>query len=174
MKKIVVFFLTFISVNLIFVAKTLAVCPLCTIAVGAGVGLSRYLGIDDSIAGLWVGGLTVSLIAWTIDWFNRKQIAFKGRKIITVLGYYLLIVVPLYYTGIMGHPLNSLFCFCGVHFDKLMLGIIIGSFGFYLGASWYDLLKAKNSGRAYFPYQKVVMPISSLIILSFIFYFLTK
>ncbi len=33
-----------------------AICPICTIAVGAGVGFSRYLGIDDTIAGLWIGG----------------------------------------------------------------------------------------------------------------------
>ena len=28
--------------------KALAICPVCTVAVGAGIGLSRWLGIDDS------------------------------------------------------------------------------------------------------------------------------
>ncbi|MBU2028952.1 hypothetical protein KJ761_03645, partial [Patescibacteria group bacterium] len=69
-----------------------AICPVCTIAVGAGVGFTRYLGIDDTISGLWIGGLTVSIIMWTINWLNKKNIHFKGRKIITTLGYYLLIV----------------------------------------------------------------------------------
>ena len=32
-----------------------AVCPVCIVAVGAGLGLSEYLGIDDTIAGVWIG-----------------------------------------------------------------------------------------------------------------------
>ena len=58
--------------------------------------------------------------------------------------------------------------------DKLLLGTIVGSFGFWAGAEWYYYLKEKNHGHAYFPFQKVVMPISPLIILSIIFYFITK
>ncbi len=33
-----------------FVTK--AVCPVCTVAIASGVGLCRYLGIDDLISGL--------------------------------------------------------------------------------------------------------------------------
>lgn len=138
-------------------------------AVGAGLGLSRWLGIDDTVAGLWVGGLTVSLIAWTIDWLNRKNIRFKGRKILTVVFYYGLIVVPLFWMGIIGHPFNKMW---GI--DKLLLGIIIGSIFFLAAGLWYQFLKKKNGGRAYFPLQKVAMPVGALIILSLVFYFLTK
>jgi hypothetical protein len=148
---------------------TQAVCPVCTVAVGAGVGLSRYFGIDDTIAGLWIGGLTVSLIAWTINWCNRKNIRFKGRKIMITLMYYLLIVVPLFSTGVMGDARNKLW---GV--DKLLLGIILGSLLFLGGALWYNQIKEKNNGHAHFPFQKVVMPISPLIIASLIFYLITK
>lgn len=73
--------------------------------------------------------------------------------------------------NIMGHPLNT-FCNCGI--DKLLIGIVSGSISFWFGAIWYFYLKEKNNGHAYFPFQKVVMPISPLIILSIIFYFLTK
>jgi hypothetical protein len=174
MKKLPFYLLAILGLSLVFAEKASAVCPICTIVVGAGVGLSRWLGIDDTITGLWVGGLTVSLILWTIDWLSKKNIRFKGIKIITILGYYLLIVVPLYFAGFLGNPQNSLLCFCGFHFDKLILGIIVGSFGFWFGASWYYYLKEKNKGRAYFPFQKVVMPVAPLIILTIIFYFLTK
>ena len=62
----------------LFMAKTsLAVCPVCTVAVGAGVGLSRWLGVDDLITGTWIGGLLVSMIWWTIDWLNKKNIRFS-------------------------------------------------------------------------------------------------
>ena len=171
MKKIFLFSLSVLGLNLFFAKQALAVCPICTIAVGAGVGLSRWLGIDDAITGLWVGGLTVSMIAWTESWLEKKNILFKGRIFVNVLVYYALIVIPLYYSGIIGNPLNTL-CACGL--DKLLFGIIAGSIAFWFGASWYFYLKEKNNGHAYFPFQKVVMPISPLIILSIIFYFLIK
>jgi len=171
MKKLFFYFAAILGLIIVSTGKALAVCPICTIAVGAGIGLSRWLGIDDSITGLWIGGLIVSMITWTISWFDKKNIRFKGRTIATILGYYLLIIVPLFYSGIIMNPLHAL-CVCGL--DKLLLGTIVGSFGFWFGASWYYYLKEKNQGRAYFPFQKVVMPISPLIILSIIFYFLTK
>jgi hypothetical protein len=172
MKKLLFYLLAILGLSFVFTKEVLAVCPICTVAVGAGVGLSRWLGIDDSITGLWIGGLTVSMITWTISWLDKKNIKFKGRIITTIFGYYLLIVVPLYFMGIMGNPINTI-CACGVA-DKLLLGIVTGSIAFWFGASWYYYLKEKNQGRAYFPFQKVVMPISPLIILSIIFYFLTK
>lgn len=171
MKKVVLFSLTVAGASLLFAKQALAVCPICTIAVGAGVGFSRWLGIDDSITGLWVGGLTVSMIAWTISWFNKKNIRFRGRALVTTIGYYLLIIAPLFFMGIMGSPLNAI-CACGL--DKLLVGIVVGSIAFWFGASWYYHLKEKNGGHAYFPFQKVVMPVSPLIVMSLIFYFLTK
>jgi hypothetical protein len=171
MKKTSIYLLSIFAVSLLFAKKALAVCPICTIAVGTGVGLSRWLGIDDAITGLWIGGLVVSMITWTESWLDKKNIRFKGRIFVNVLGYYLLIVIPLFYSGIIMNPLHAL-CACGL--DKLLLGIIVGSFGFWCGASWYYYLKEKNQDRAYFPFQKVVMPIAPLILLSIIFYFLTK
>ncbi|HPA25848.1 MAG TPA: hypothetical protein PLK76_03770 [bacterium] len=171
MKKIFIFVLSIFGLNLLMAKQALAVCPICTVAVGAGVGFSRWLGIDDSITGLWIGGLTASMITWTISWFDKKNIHFKGRMMVTVVGYYLLIVVPLYFMGIIGNPLNTI-CACGL--DKLVIGVLVGSIAFWFGASWYYHLKEKNGGHAYFPFQKVVMPISPLIIMSIIFYLLTK
>lgn len=172
MKKAFIFLLSILGINLLLAKQALAVCPICTIAVGAGVGFSRWIGIDDSITGLWIGGLTVSMITWTISWFDKKNIHFKGRTAITTISYYLLIVVPLYFMGLIGNPLNTV-CACGF-LDKLLIGIIVGSIAFWFGATWYFQLKEKNGGHAYFPFQKVVMPISPLIIMSLLFYFLTK
>lgn len=146
-----------------------AICPLCTIAVGAGVGLAEWLGIDDTITGLWIGGLIVSLIIWTIYWLESKNIKFKGRIILVTLAYYVIVIGPLYPMGIMGHPLNKLW---GI--DKLLLGTVIGSFGFLIGSLSYIYMKKHNDDRAYFPFQKVVMAIVPLIILSIVFYFITR
>lgn len=163
----IVSFLTFLG--LIIAPRVFAMCPVCAIAVGAGVGLSRYLGVDDLITGLWVGALTVSMIMWTINWFNKKNIKFKFKNLVIVIVYLLLIIVPLYFMGIIGY-LNPFFLFL----DKLSVGIILGSFVFWGMAVWYLYLKEKNGGHAYFPFQKVVMPVGSLVVLSFVIYLLLK
>ena len=149
-----------------------AICPVCVIAVGAGLGLSEYLGIDDTVAGLWIGGMTVSLIIWNINWFNKKNWLFGNkdvRDILLTILYYFLIIWPLMLKGIIGHPLNK---FWGI--DKLILGIGIGSLAFLLANLSYNYLKKNHNNHAYFPFQKVVMPVGALTILSFVFYFLTK
>ncbi len=143
-----------------------AVCPVCVVAVGACVGLAQWLGIDDSITGLWIGGLILSLVLWTVDWLNKRAVKFPG--LITLVGavYYLIIVVPLYWIGIMGHPLNKIW---GI--DRLLFGIIFGSVVFVLASQLHNYLKRQNGGKSYFPLQKVVFPVATLTILSLIFYF---
>ena len=115
-------------------ANALAFCPICTIAAGMGVGLSRWLGIDDTITGTWLGGLLIASSFWTIDWLNKKNIHFLFRKILVFVLYYGLIVVPLFWMGIIGHPYNKLF---GI--DKLVLGVVVGSIIF-----WQDILGTKS------------------------------
>jgi len=166
MKKII---LSLILINFLLAKKALAVCPVCTVAVGAGIGLSRWLGIDDVISGVWIGGLTVSIIMWNISWFNKKNIHFQGREIITTLAYFGLIIVPLYFMKNVWHPMNTLW---GI--NKLLLGIISGAIFFFAGIQYYEYLKNKNGGKAHFPFQKVAMPIIPLAILSLIFYFITR
>ena len=162
-------FLVSLIANFLIIGSVKAICPVCTIAIGAGIGLSRWLGVNDSITGLWIGGLIIALVLWTIDWLNRKNIRFRGRKIIVVLIYYGSIVIPLYWAGILGQPDNVLW---GI--DKLLLGIVLGGVSLLISAIWYYRLKEKNQGQAYFPLQKVVTPIIFLTILSIIFYFITK
>lgn len=153
----------------VFPDRAFAICPVCTVAVGAGVGFSRYLGVDDLIAGVWIGGLTVSMIMWTVNYLNKKNIKFIGRKILITIVYFGFIVIPLFYTGIMGHPLNKMW---GI--DRLLLGVIFGSIFFFIFAQGYQYMKKRNNNHAYFPFQKVAMPVAPLIILTFIFYFLTR
>jgi len=147
----------------------LAFCPVCTVAVGAGVGLSRYLGIDDTITGLWIGGFLVSISFWTIDWLKEKKASSPWWSLLVFIFYYGSVLVPLYYLELVGHPFNRLW-----GMDKMVLGLIIGSIAFYLTGLWYQFLKKRNNGRAWFPFQKVVMPVGALVIFSIFFYFLTR
>lgn len=166
-KKIILF----ISIIFLLLSAKLAkaVCPVCTVAVCAGVGLSRWLGIDDVITGIWIGGLLVSAISWTISWLQRKNVIFKGRKILVVVAYYAFAVLPLYYYEIAGHPLNKMW---GI--DKLILGIAIGTVAFVVGIALNNFLKSKNQGKAYFPFQKVAIPVGMLVVASSAVYFICK
>jgi hypothetical protein len=145
---------------------TYAVCPVCTVAVGAGLGLAEWLGIDDSISGLWIGALIVSMSIWTINWLNGKSIRFKGRKILIFVAYYLVIVGPLWFKGKIGHPLNRL---CGI--DKLLFGIILGSILFAAAAVLHAYLRKKNNEKSYFKGQKIAIPLALLLITSVILYY---
>jgi NAD/NADP transhydrogenase beta subunit len=69
----------------------------------------------------------------------------------------------------MGHALNKIW---GI--DKILLGIIVGSVIFFSGAISYGWLKRKNSDKAYFPFQKIIMPVLSLIILSMVFWLYSR
>ena len=154
------FFLSFLVIN-----QAQAICPVCTIAVGAGVGLCRWLGVDDVLSGIWIGGLIISMIGWSLNWLEQKQIRFKLRWLAVATAFYLLTIIPLYISGIMGHPFNK---FWGV--DKLLLGIIFGSLAFILAVWSNDFLKKKNQGKVFFPFQKVAIPLLFLIITTFIFH----
>lgn len=155
----------------IFPAPARAVCPICTVAVAGGLGLSRYFGIDDSIIGIWAGGLMVSITMWTIDWLSKKDFKLlKGvsNKLIAVLVFLFWVLttyVPLFELNIIGHPFNTI-----LGIDKLVFGSIIGFLGFLLGV-WGDKKVREIKDKQLFNFQKVVFPVASLIILSLVLYF---
>lgn len=155
--------------GLVLALPAKAVCPVCTVAVCAGLGLSRWLGIDDTVSGVWVGGVTASLIFWTKNWLDKKHVRFPGRPILIAIGYYAIVLLPLYWLGIVGHPQNVLW-----GMDKLLLGTLFGSVAFALAASLYEPLKRRNGDKPFFPFQKVAMPVGALALLSLMFYLITR
>lgn len=146
-----------------------AMCPVCTAAVAAGVGLSRYLGVDDTVTGVWIGALIVSSAMWTVNWLAKKKITFPLSYLITTLAYFLLIMGPLFWKDIVGHPLNKV-----MGIDKLLFGSLLGVLVFVASVFFHNFLKKRNNGKSYFDFQRVVLPVSSLIIASAIMYFVTK
>ncbi len=149
---------------------TYAVCPVCTVAVVAGLGLSRWLGIDDTISGVWIGGLILSSSFWLIDFLKRKkpELPITNFQFPIIFIMFLFVFVPLQIAGITGHPLNKLW---GI--DKLFLGSILGSGVFLIGIV-ADKVQRKLKGKQLFPFQKVVFPVFSLVFMSIIFALITK
>lgn len=164
-KKLLFFGLLFSG--FVFASTAKAVCPICIVAVGAGLGLSRWLGVDDVISSVWIGALLASSSIWTIIWLNKKGWGFKYQKIIIPAFYYIFILAPLYYFDIIGHPLNKIF---GI--DKIIFGSVAGTIVFLLTLKLHNFLKTKNGGKSFFSYQKVVLPLAVLLITSLLFYLL--
>lgn len=157
----------FILINVLTPVKVLAVCPVCTIAVGAGLGLSRYFGIDDTVTGLWVGGLILSSSLWLVDWLKKRGLKLNNfiLSIIVIVLFYALTLIPLWKTNIIGHPFNTIF-----GFDRLLVGTTVGS-TLFLIALFADKIVRKMRGKQFFVYQKVVFPVLILLTASFILYF---
>ena len=155
----------------LFTPVAKAVCPICTVAVAGGLGLSRYFGIDDSITGIWAGGLMISVTMWTLDWLSRKNFKWVKKvekRLLTVLVFLFWVLttyVPLFELGIIGHPFNTI-----LGIDKLVFGSILGFFMFLLGV-WADKKVREVKGKQLFNFQKVVFPVVSLTVLSLVIYF---
>jgi len=179
MKKTIKFFLSTLTLFFIhysiFPASASAICPVCTIAVGAGLGISRWLGIDDAVSGVWVGGIILSSSFWFIDWLEKKNFKslsfyykFQYKKWLVTLLMYALVIIPLFTSGIIGHPFNTL-----LGIDKLIFGTVVGSLAFLMGM-YLDKKVREIKGKQLFSFQKVAFPVGALIIASLILFFITS
>ncbi|MEM3373374.1 MAG: hypothetical protein QXF76_04125 [Candidatus Anstonellales archaeon] len=138
-----------------------SICPVCTVGVAAGLGILKEYGIDDLIAGYWLGALILSSAYWLIDWTANKGIRFFFRKKIIVISMFILFLYPLYLMGFFFKPFNTIF-----GFDRLLMGVIIGSVVFHFSVKFYEFIKNLNNGHALFPYQKVITPLLFLTFIS--------
>ena len=144
-------------------------CPVCTVTVIAGLGISRLLGIDDVITSLWIGGFILSFSFVTINWIAKRwpKIDIKYYKLPLIVSFYLLILIPLKFNHSIGIARNTLW---GV--DKILLGILVGSIIFLFGI-WADKKVRKIKGRQLFKFQRVVFPVLGLILASMVGFILT-
>lgn len=145
-----------------------AVCPICTVAVAGGLGISRWLGIDDSIMGVWIGGLILSSGFWLADWVSKKSWQIASPKITMSSLMFLLVIGPLYWSKIIGLPDNTLW---GI--DKIFLGTIFGLAAFFAGVKVDQFLRNTNEGKVYIYYQKVLAPVLLLTLSSFALFLIT-
>ena len=146
-----------------------AVCPVCTVAVGAGLEGARLLGVDDVITGIWAGGLTLSLFFWTAGWLKKHGVNSVLWQIVVPLVTYYLLLAAVYLMPGMTFGTQTLW---GI--DKFLLGVIVGTVAFYLGARWYIKIKRDNGGHSRFPFQKVVVPLCFLVVMTIVFCLITK
>jgi len=151
------------------VGKAHAVCPICTVAVAGGLGISRWLGIDDAVTGVWIGGLVLSSAFWLSDFIRKKNWKVPQPDLVSIILFYLLVIPPLYWAKYIGLPNNSLW-----RVDKVLLGTVLGSIAFLIGMAIDKGLRKINEGKVFVYFQKVIMPVLMLTLLSFGLFLITK
>ena len=165
---------------LILIPSVLAHCPLCTAAAGAGIGIVRWLGVDDSIVGLFLGAFIVSMGLWFNNWLKKKKINIPLQGFLLVFASFLLTIIPLYLTGVIKNfelikslPELSMFGLGYLGIDKLLFGTLVGVIAVGSSFTFSDYIKKRN-GKVLFSYQGISFMIIILLMLSEIFWMITK
>ncbi len=147
----------------LFPVPVLAHCPLCVAGAAAGVTLTRWVGVDDSITGVWIGALLGATSLWLYSWLLTKNIKFiEKNKVSTKIFIYLIIFASTVWSFYKFNLVIRMSQIIGI--DKLTFGILAGGTLFYLT----DLIKIKH----YFDYQKIIISLGSMTILSVLIYIL--
>ena len=164
-------FITVLLLSIIsLVPLVMAHCPLCTGATIIGVSVTRSLGFDDSIVGVFVGGMIISTALWA-DKLLKKRGA-RGNNALRLASLIalttVLTLVTFYYAGLFGRG-NS-FRILGV--ESILVGSLSGGI-LSLGAFYYsNYLKNKNGGRTLFSYQTMAISLTALIANATLFAFI--
>lgn len=172
MKKFIISVIFSVIACVAILSDAMAVCPVCTVAVGAGLEGARLLGVEDVITGIWAGGLILSLSAWTANWMHARGVKNMFWYVLNFAVYYALLA-SVYFVP-MNHPFVVFNDKCMWGIDQFLLGAITGTVVFWLMQKWYQRIKANNGGHAQYPFQKVVMPFGGLLIVTLIFWAIIK
>lgn len=161
MKKI--FSAVFLSLlAFIFVpSPVLAHCPLCVAGAAVGLSLSRWIGVDDSITGLWLAALLGAISFWSYGAIARK---LKIK--------YVALLKSVIYIAVFAATIWSFYKFNLVvrmgtiyGIDKLTFGMVAGGAAFYI-IDIVNNLVYKTAGKSLFPYQRIVFSLGTILILS--------
>ncbi len=138
-------------------------CVVCTVAIGASLEIARKLGISDNIVGLWAGALFALLGYWLILWFDKKNWYFRGRNPILMISS--IAMIGFIY---MGELLYSPQIIGFLYIDQFLLASLCGAGLYIFSQKFYTFMKNHNNGHAHFPFEKVVLPLALLFVVSFI------
>jgi len=138
-------------------------CTVCTIAIGASIGIARKLGVDDSVVGVFFGALMTVGGFWLIKFFDKKNWNFRFRNTILML-LSLSSVLPMYF-GVISYVKDPDF-----YIDIFLFSYFLGGLVYLSTSRIYQVIKLRR-GHAHFPFEKVVIPVVALILAALIFNF---
>jgi hypothetical protein len=139
-------------------------CPICTVGLAAGVGLSRWLKVDDVISGLWIGALILVLSIWTFNWLLKK----KDKKpfwilLVCIIFWYLLTFIPFHYMGLLDTTCQKI-----LGLNRLVFGGGLGIIIATIALKIEGFARKGEEKKRLFPFQKVIIPTVILLITSII------
>ena len=150
------------------IPSVMAHCPLCTAATIVGVGVTRSLGWDDSIVGVFVGAMIISSALWFNNILKKKNIggnAFLRISSITVATF-VLTVLSFYYAGIFG-PANT-YRILGI--ERIIFGTLSGAIVSFAAFFVSNRMKKRNEGKVLFNYQTMALTFGALILNALLFW----
>ncbi len=138
---------------------------LCPITISTGLWLSRYLGIDDLTLGFWLGALILSLSYQFYLFLKKRKFTFPFSFLIILVVFWFLSFWPILNKINWTQKENF---FCGL--PRVIFGTLLGMLVLFLSDFLNNkFLEKYHQGKVYFPYQRVIVPLIVLIIMSIIF-----
>ena len=138
------------------IPSALAHCPLCTVATGVAVGISRWYGVDDALIGILIAGFVVSSGLWVNNILKRRKavvVPFQGTAL--VLLSLILTVVGFKSGGLfIGPPYLGL--------PRLLTGMVFGTVAGGAGEGLHAYLRSVNQGTNFIPLQGISIMIGAL------------
>lgn len=141
-------------------------CPVCMVTVGASLYFAQKSGLDKCVIGVWSGALLAVFGYFCIRYFNHKNWHFWGRDFF-IMALSIASIGFIYQVQLIYTPVIIGF----LYIDSFLFSNICGALIFIFGIHLYEWIKLKNGGHAHFPFEKVVVPILCVAIVSTLFYF---
>lgn len=163
-----------VAASLAAVAKpVLAHCPLCAAATAGGVAATRFLGVDDTVTGTFIGGFVASTGLWFSNWLTKKRngkalLQFQGAVFVALS--LALTVLTLYLARLLGSP-DPTYTMLGV--DKLLVGTIAGTAVSLAAFRLHKWIRAVNSNKSFVPFQGIIVTMLALSATAAAFYLAT-
>ncbi|MDR1009134.1 MAG: hypothetical protein LBL52_02670 [Rickettsiales bacterium] len=145
-------------------AKANPACVVCTVALASFLEVSRILGVPDVVVGVWTGALLLMTFYFMLKFMERVKWTFRGYRLLSAVMTVSIIPVLYKYVPWMGSN------YFGI--DSFLASMAAGALTFEGSQRIYQVMKAKNGGHAHFPFEKVVMAVAALLIVSVVFYYL--
>ena len=139
-------------------------CPVCTIAIGAALPITRRQGVPDAVVGVWGGAFLAIMGYWIIKFMDGRGWRFRGRNALVLT--LSVATIGFSYLGQVKYSPCTYMGFLNV--DPLLFGTMLGAVLFIVTEKAYDWMKEKNGGHAHFPFEKVVLPVVVLGLASWV------
>lgn len=155
--------------SLLLSAKAFAnpACAVCTVAICTSLSIARKLGVKNEVVGVWAGAMFAILGYWIIRWFEKKNWNFQYRDFILMS--LSIASVGFVYMGDLHYNPQLFFGF--LYIDTFLFATLCGAIAFIGAMNFYGWMKARNGGHAHFPFEKVVVPVLIVFLLSLLFHY---